>query len=199
MESKALPIILIALTNHALDHMLRSVLDAGITKKIIRLGGRSADEKIQELALGELEKMAPRSRFASSFSSERKRLKEVELNMTSLLGRFLESTVPLDTILEYLSIHYPDFYYGIGNPPSWISDAYQLQQQNDAGEEWKAVDHGNDIRSDLSLYSFWAVWEGFRFLANARQGQTPKEPASQSVRGFGFHVSSEWKCARRHR
>ncbi|KAJ7346800.1 hypothetical protein DFH08DRAFT_869366 [Mycena albidolilacea] len=38
-------ILMIAFTNHALDHMLTSVLDAGITNKVVRLGSRSADEK----------------------------------------------------------------------------------------------------------------------------------------------------------
>ena len=46
------PILLIAFTNQALDHMLCSVLDAGIMTDIVRLGSRtSADEPIVQYSI----------------------------------------------------------------------------------------------------------------------------------------------------
>ncbi|KAF9506180.1 hypothetical protein BS47DRAFT_1305576 [Hydnum rufescens UP504] len=45
------PNLPIAFTNHALDHMLGSGLATGITKKVVRLGSRSADLKISSLSL----------------------------------------------------------------------------------------------------------------------------------------------------
>lgn len=47
-DRKLGPVLLLALTNHALDHMLRSVLDGDVTKNIVRLGSRSTDPVICE-------------------------------------------------------------------------------------------------------------------------------------------------------
>jgi len=48
---------MIAFTNHALDHLLGNILDAGITEKIARLGSRhSAHERIVPFSLEYLEK-----------------------------------------------------------------------------------------------------------------------------------------------
>ncbi|KLO14620.1 P-loop containing nucleoside triphosphate hydrolase protein [Schizopora paradoxa] len=188
VNSRALPIVLIAFTNHALDHMLGAVLDAGITKKIVRLGGRSADEKIQKFSLGELERMAPRSRFALSFASERKKLKEIEAKMTSMLKRFLDSKVPSHTMNEYMSIHYPDFNSSINNPPPWISTVYQLRlQQNHSEETWKTVDHGKSIDMDSTLYSFWRSGEDLDFLCVPVKAKAQK---NQSANRFEVLASA---------
>lgn len=50
------PILLMAYTNHALDHLLHAVVDSGITKKVVRLGSRSDDEIIKGFSLEELER-----------------------------------------------------------------------------------------------------------------------------------------------
>jgi hypothetical protein len=47
---------MVAFTNHALDHLLESVLDKGITQKIVRLGSRSQSERLQGFTLDKLEK-----------------------------------------------------------------------------------------------------------------------------------------------
>jgi len=55
LANKCGPILLIAYTNQALDHLLRSVFDGHVTKRIVRLGGRSADEVVSNLSLESLE------------------------------------------------------------------------------------------------------------------------------------------------
>ena len=45
IKNKTSCTIMIASTNHALDHLLGNVLDAGITKKVTRSGSPSADER----------------------------------------------------------------------------------------------------------------------------------------------------------
>ncbi len=50
--------VLIAYTNHALDHMLLSVLDDHITDRLVRLGSRTTDDRIAEFNLIKLEQMA---------------------------------------------------------------------------------------------------------------------------------------------
>jgi hypothetical protein len=45
------PVLLLAFTNHALDHILHAVHDAGITENIARLGSRSKDEVVSQYTL----------------------------------------------------------------------------------------------------------------------------------------------------
>lgn len=50
------PIVLLAYTNHALDHILRAVHEQGVTKDMLRLGSRSKDEIAGQYSLESLEK-----------------------------------------------------------------------------------------------------------------------------------------------
>jgi hypothetical protein len=71
------PILLIAFTNHALDHILSSILDADITKRIVRLGRRANDERVAEYSMDKLEMVQNQSRLDRTLSSQRRGLKEV--------------------------------------------------------------------------------------------------------------------------
>lgn len=51
------PVILLAFTNHALDHILRAVHDSEVTKDLLRLGSRSKDEVVSLYSLEALEKV----------------------------------------------------------------------------------------------------------------------------------------------
>ena len=50
-DDHGLNLLLLGLTNHAVDHLLISVLEAGITDKVVRLGSRTKDERIEKLTL----------------------------------------------------------------------------------------------------------------------------------------------------
>ena len=52
------PILVMCLTNHALDQFLEGVLAQG-EKGIVRIGGRSASEKLKEYNLREISKTSP--------------------------------------------------------------------------------------------------------------------------------------------
>lgn len=73
---------MIAFTNHALDHMLRDVLDGDVTKDIIRLGSRSKDEVVSQYSLETLEKLQPKNNLSHEIgkaSGEMSRLAKVYL------------------------------------------------------------------------------------------------------------------------
>lgn len=64
------PVLLIAYTNHALDHILRAVHDRDITRNIVRLGSHSKDEVIGDYSLDKLDQMARTSYPPSKALSE---------------------------------------------------------------------------------------------------------------------------------
>ncbi|KAG9057264.1 hypothetical protein FS842_007802 [Serendipita sp. 407] len=80
------PILMVAFTNHALDHLLESVLKNNITRKIVRLGGRSQSEALQPYLLDKVERFQASylQRGVNSAYGEMKRAEEAfEENMKS--------------------------------------------------------------------------------------------------------------------
>lgn len=57
------PVLLLAYTNHALDHILRAVHDAEVTKDIVRLGSRSKDEVVSQFNLDTISKVQGRGQL----------------------------------------------------------------------------------------------------------------------------------------
>lgn len=81
------PIILIAFTNHALDRMLSSILDAKITSNIVRLGGYSADERISSFSLHTLEAIMTESDLDKFIHREYREMKLVEEEVGELMEK----------------------------------------------------------------------------------------------------------------
>ncbi|KNZ77104.1 NFX1-type zinc finger-containing protein 1 [Termitomyces sp. J132] len=132
------PILMIAFTNHALDHLLTGVLDAGITNKIVRLGSRSADEQIKKFSIEEIEHIAGRSRLDRTFAHSHRALKDIEKEIQKLLQEFSQTIVPSDVITDHLTIHHPEHSEHIQFPPSWISAIFDVSFTNeDTG--WQTV------------------------------------------------------------
>lgn len=83
-DSDGLQILLLGLTNHAVDHLLLSVLDSEITKKIVRVGSRSKNERIQALQLRQ-----GRRRLGAVVSGMR--IRESRMLVSTLLGRIKQA------------------------------------------------------------------------------------------------------------
>src|SRR5258705_53275 len=112
---------MIAFTNHALDHMLCSVLDADITKKIVRLGRRATDERIAQYSIEALEIAQDRSRIDRNINIRRE-LKKVQEDITNLMGRVLKVDIENDSdeIMRYISACYPEHHDYFSTPPDWL-------------------------------------------------------------------------------
>ena len=83
--------MLLAYTNHALDHILRAVHDRHITREIVRLGSRSKDEVICSYSLDEIDKVARKNDPPSKkLSNAHYKMKEIEEVGFSRLGQHLQ-------------------------------------------------------------------------------------------------------------
>ena len=91
--------VLIAYTNHALDHMVTSVLDARITEKIVRLGTRSADERIAQYTLDKLEKLASEAVLNRSMKRQYAKMKKLEEALTRTMTSILLPLLLLPPLL----------------------------------------------------------------------------------------------------
>ncbi|KAE8266401.1 hypothetical protein A4X09_0g5950 [Tilletia walkeri] len=60
LKSNVSPILIVCMTNHALDSVLSKILEQDLTKKIVRLGSRSKDERVASYSLEALVAVRPK-------------------------------------------------------------------------------------------------------------------------------------------
>ena len=168
------PILLIAFTNHALDHMLSSILDADITKRIVRLGRRANDERVAQYSMETLEMVQVQSRLDRTFSSQRRELKEIQEEIQYLMTKVLKLDIENDTdeIMKYLSTIYPEHFEYLSRPPLWVSNVkgIMLDDEGSAGE-WQTVGRGGKAHVlDRSTYAFWRNCSDLAFIDQITNG-----------------------------
>ncbi|KIJ04701.1 hypothetical protein PAXINDRAFT_141786, partial [Paxillus involutus ATCC 200175] len=167
IANRVRPILMIALTNHALDHMLCSVLDANITKEIVRLGPpRSADERMSQYSIEMLEKDAEPSRLNRMFASRYRELKVAQSEITQLMSRILSADLESDSleIVKYLRTSHPEHHKFISHPPEWIRLTKQLFH-DDSNDGWQKQGRGGrSMKQDTSIYAHWKDSGDLEFL-----------------------------------
>ncbi|KAL1734067.1 hypothetical protein EV714DRAFT_203327 [Schizophyllum commune] len=178
-KNKIKPIVLIAYTNHALDHMLRSVLDAGITTNIVRLGSRSTDELVSQYNLNELERVAGRTSLHRTLQREYAIMKEAQEKMDSVMDTIQVPFVHWSKVKEYLDLHEPELARKFDeDAPFWIQQLhrYQLQEEEENGEWTEVGKRGKKGEKGVpqTLYGFWRAGLDLRFIRDV----PPPVPAS---------------------
>jgi hypothetical protein len=161
IANKVGPVLLIAFTNHALDHMLASVLDANITNRIVRLGSRSADERVSEYSIEKLMGRAPRDRI---FGRQFRRVMELEQELTTLIGNIIRPLNSSD-IVNHISIQYPAHASSLRGAPNWIHELHARINSADGGS-WEVAGSTKSRKRppDKSMYSFWRDGTDIDFL-----------------------------------
>ncbi|KAI8974770.1 hypothetical protein BD414DRAFT_424028 [Trametes punicea] len=190
--SKIKPVVLIAFTNHALDHMLTSVLDANITDKVVRLGTRSSDERISQYTLDKLEKIASTAQMDRAFKRQYAVMKKLEEQMTEVMGSIRLPLLSWDTIRTYLRIHHSDHADAFEVPPFWILELSNLVwAEEDKLGEWKESKKKGSKRKETvdssvsrTLYGFWRAGRDLQFL----QLQPFKSDPSSKGKEVGQHT-----------
>ena len=163
--------VLIAFTNHALDHMLTSVLDAPITNKVVRLGSRSSDERISKYTLNELEKLSNATSKNRAMGRAFAIMKQLEERLTNVMASIRSPRLSWGQISEYLDVHYPDHADSIRSPPFWVSNlANMMWAEEDDGGAFETQKKGKkkalvDDSVARTLYGFWKSAGDIHFVA----------------------------------
>ncbi|KAJ8523127.1 hypothetical protein ONZ45_g408 [Pleurotus djamor] len=178
LDNNVGPILLIAFTNHALDHMLCSVLDAGFTSKIVRLGSRSADERISQYSLETKEFAATTSRLTKAFDTQRRELRSVEDKVKELTKKIVKTTISQDDLIEYLMVYHPGHFEILHHPPHWVQLVKTFQDHQTNG--WQQVGKNGRTMAeaeDSSWYAFWRSSRDLEFLqADPLSALTKSQP-----------------------
>ncbi|KXN80629.1 Helicase required for RNAi-mediated heterochromatin assembly 1 [Leucoagaricus sp. SymC.cos] len=169
--------LLIAFTNHALDHMVTSVLDANITENIVRLGTRSSDERVSKYTLDKLEKRAIEPAMRRSIGRQYGIMKTLE---TQVMKTMTSIRFPLLSWELFLDSHYPEHADMFRIPPKWIAELADLKRREEEtlGEfqEVKRRKEEQTVESSISktIYGFWRQGFDLQFIQ-----QMPPVPSDQ--------------------
>ncbi|KAG6830463.1 hypothetical protein H0H92_000616 [Tricholoma furcatifolium] len=179
LVKSAKPVLMIAFTNHALDHLLTGVLDAGITNKVVRLGGRSADERIKRFSIEELEEVAGHSHLDKSLARNHRNLKTIKEEIHKLMKTLVRDQSSSDAITDYLASQFPEHSEHIQFPPPWIS-AVHASSVADEAAGWQTV--GNlTSQPKKDFYSFWKRGDDLAFLSRMENPPAPDVPLPPSA------------------
>ena len=161
-DNKIKPIVLIAFTNHALDHMLNSILDAKITKKFVRLGSRSTDERIAEYSLMNLQKTFTDASMTRQIGRENAIKKRIEEKMLEVLNDIQIPDPSEGQIREYLEKDWAEHLYTMFEPPFWIAEYATRLWASEEGEEgeWKVKEKKGKGKeqSHLMARTYYGLW-----------------------------------------
>ena len=162
------PILLIAFTNHALDHLLRSVLRADITTKIVRLGSRSSDEEIGAFSLESLERFDPASDSDNrSVNRAYGEMRNVESELKEHLEQLHLGELSEETIVKYLELFHPDHIDEMKSPNPFV----HLIRSREEG--WTEVTRKG---TQDSLYQYWARSEDLQWISKFQEVQKKQVP-----------------------
>ena len=142
--------------------MLNSVLDAKITKKVVRLGSQSTDERIREYSLRNLEKTFKDASTDRQIRREYRAKKKIEEDMYTILDDIQIPEPSEDQIKEYLQMGWEEHLLDFDDPPFWIVEyATQLWESEGEEGEWTTVGKRGKGRKQSQLMgrTYYGLWK----------------------------------------
>jgi len=160
---------MIAFTNHALDHLLESVLDTGITQKIVRLGSRSQSERLQGFTLDKLEKFHNdflRRGVNSAFAAMKRAEETFNDGMSRIKSNLEDMSKDLNILLQ---LNYPEHQENLVFPPGNVQAIAQAMfgaECSDFSKQYRLWEEGKDkpkggrrVRAINTLLQDSNVWD----------------------------------------
>ncbi|KAG8722965.1 hypothetical protein FRC11_002612, partial [Ceratobasidium sp. 423] len=188
IKNNLFPILLVAFTNHALDHLLLKIIDEGITKNIIRLGSR-ADERLSGYSLNVVQRVQSKSGLGAARKDAARQMKELESQMTTLMDGITSHKVPSSRMEEHISDMYPHHHGELfQHVPSWINSL--LPQPSDLEEGWEMA--GESPHQEQSIIDFWLKGNDLRFLEGKEPEDATDETSAQVSSSNPFNILSEF-------
>ena len=142
--------------------MLNSILDAKITKKFVRLGSQSTDERIAQYSLISLEKTFTDASMNRQIGREYAIKKKLEEEMRRVMEDIQIPEPSEDQIKDYLQMDWEEHLSMIYNPPFWIVEyAVRLWESEGEEGEWTEVGKKGKGKSQSHLMgrTYYGLWK----------------------------------------
>jgi hypothetical protein len=192
------PSVVIAFTNHALDNLLTSILNANITTNIVRLGSRTTDERIAQYSLHKLEQLSGRGVLDRPMRREYAVLKKVEEDMTRIMSQIQLPHLTWEDAEKFLDFQYPQHADSFRDPPFWIAEVFRRVTQDETEKgEWTKVSRDKKASRDpeiSGIYGFWKNGCDIEFIqpppkSKGKRGDDPRVAFFNEL-GFSGQIPS---------
>lgn len=159
------------------------VLDADITKNLIRLGSRYAtDERVAEFSLENAERLCAKSNIDREVNIAYRQMKETEIEMAKLMTKLALRDLPPEHIENCLPVDYPLHYEElVAAPPAWVWSLFMQFEESQVDCETVG-----ESCEDTSILKFWLAGRDINFLQppqpqpTLRQNRAPKPAARRN-------------------
>ena len=142
--------------------MLNSILDAEITKKVVRLGSQSTDERIAEYSLRNLERTFDDASTNRQIKREYAAKKTIEEAMYKVMNDIQIPEPSEGQIKEYLQTSWVEHLSMMYEPPFWITEyADRLWESEDEEGDWKVAGKKGKGKeqSYLMARTYYGLWK----------------------------------------
>jgi len=142
--------------------MLSSILDAGITEKVVRLGSQSADERISAYSLTNLERTSGDDSADYQIGREHAIKRNTETAMYRVMENIQIPEPSEKQIKKYLQMHWGEHLSMMYDPPSWIVEyAVRLWKSEAEEGEWKVQGKKGKGKeqSHLMARTYYGLWK----------------------------------------
>lgn len=146
--------------------MLNSILDAKITKKFVRLGSRSTNERIAQYSLKSLEKTFADASMSRQIGREYAIKKQLEEKMHKVMKDIQIPEPSEDQIKEYLQMDWGEHLSMMYEPPFWIAEyaarLWTSEGEDTEGGEWKVQGKGKakaKEQNHLMARTYYGLWK----------------------------------------
>ena len=173
-------LVLIAYTNHALDHLLTSILDAEITTKIVRLGTKTKHERIARYTLNRLERASSPGVQGRKIGREFACVKNMEDEIARIMNQIQLPEATWEIVESFLRSHYPNQVSSFRGPPSWIIEVFRevLKDENEKGR-WTQISKGREVYRSSQIYGIYGFWKDGRDIEFLLTSSPPTEPEDE--------------------
>ncbi|CAD6972418.1 unnamed protein product [Tilletia controversa] len=152
LKSKIDPILVVCMTNHALDSVLSKVLDQGLTKNIVRLGSRSKDERISSYNLEALVATRQKTEDDRGARREWRNLKLAQEEMLKGVKQLKGGSVDNTQLFDLATSTSPDHVFSMldFSPSLWpaISEWVASNRRQGSNKRTTRLD-------DIDIFDFW--------------------------------------------
>ena len=168
-------LVLIAFTNHAVDHMLTSILDAAITTNVVRLGSRTKNERIARYSLHKREQNAGLRYMKRQMGREFACMKGAERDITRIMNQIQHPRLTWEVVEGFLDSHYPKHAGPFQHPPSWIVEVFrQAIEDEDKNGTWTLISGGKEASQDSQISGIYGFWKNGRDIEFIQTPSTSK-------------------------
>ncbi|KAK0559006.1 hypothetical protein OC861_006773, partial [Tilletia horrida] len=145
-------ILVVCMTNHALDSLLNKILDQDLTRALVRIGTRSKDERIASYSLEELLTVAQQN-ATPPCKAAWWRFKKAQKKVSQEVKRVQHQSFSEEEILCSADVRDPDLVEAIFGMPVSMQPAYQDWISWNA----KSVSSQSEPMTALDVFRFWAA------------------------------------------